>query len=127
MAVADAINGLTALGFGGAAAFAGPRLERLGPRHLVVPVSGLEDLAARVAAATSSVDGVVDARDFNGHLSLATGPSEIVDLAVGIPFECRFDVNEVALVASTPDGYRTLARFEARSDVSGRPPGGADT
>jgi len=49
----------------------GPRLERLNRHTLVVPVTGLEALAADVVAATAHLGAPPDDRPFHGHLTLA--------------------------------------------------------
>ena len=111
-----------------AAAFPGPVECRLGPatgwftgvRVLQLPAAGLDDLAAAVRAATGPLvgDPAPDEPPFNGHLTLARakgrlGAAAQAELA-GIPFEARFAVDAVDLVASEPSPaghvYSTLVR-----------------
>ena len=111
-----------------AASLPGPLVCRLGPatawfsrvRVLQLPAHGLDQLAAVVTAATTSV---VPERDgggppFNGHLTLARvegrlGLQAQGELA-GIPFDSSFGVEHVDLVASAPSPkghvYSTLVR-----------------
>jgi 2'-5' RNA ligase len=105
----------------------GPVDCRLGPatawfsrgRVLQLPAHGLDQLAAVVAGATTSI---VPERGggppFNGHLTLARvkgrlGPQAQSELA-GIPFDSAFGVEHVDLVASMPSPgghvYSTLVR-----------------
>jgi 2'-5' RNA ligase len=90
----------------------GPAVARLGRTVAVVPVHGLEALAAAVTAATSEVGDPPDPRPFTGHLTIARLRHRPA---------CRwrgtrsgpFRVNEVHLVRSLldPDGarYETVA------------------
>jgi 2'-5' RNA ligase len=48
----------------------GPAVELLGPRVVMIPASGLNDVAAEVAKTFSHV-GEPTERDFDGHLTLA--------------------------------------------------------
>jgi 2'-5' RNA ligase len=112
----------------GAAAFPGPVECRLGPatgwftgvRVLQLPAAGLDELASAVRAATSSVASGADRDEppFKGHLTLARargrlGPAAQAALA-GIPFDARFAVGHVDLVASEPSSrghvYTTVVR-----------------
>ena len=112
----------------GAAAFPGPVECRLGPatgwftgvRVLQLPASGLDELAVAVRAATQPFSPGADQDEppFNGHLTLARvkgrlGPAAQAALA-GIPFDARFAVGHVDLVASEPSPrghvYTTLVR-----------------
>ena len=54
-----------------ATAMFGPAVRRLGRSALVVPVAGLERLAAAVTAATADIGDPPGTRSFNGHLTLA--------------------------------------------------------
>lgn len=91
----------------------GPAVEMLGS-HLVVPVSGVDELAAAVRAATAGV-GERSERPFRGHLTLARTKRNVRSCFVGQPIAAEFPVREVAVVASTldPDGarYETIAVF----------------
>jgi 2'-5' RNA ligase len=95
----------------------GPRVERLDRRQVVVPVDGVDLLAAAVARATMVV-GEPARHRFTGHLTVARlGRDGSSDL-VGTPFSSIFEVEQIALVSSelTPDGpvYSTVARFPTR-------------
>lgn len=81
-----------------ATAVLGPAVTRLGSRQIVVPVSGLDDLAAAVLTATASV-GPQDRRSFRGHLTIARTRGESSSV-LGAPATARFVVDHVALVAS---------------------------
>ena len=99
----------------------GPAVDVLAERALVVPVAGLDELAAAVVGATSDL-GERPRKRFTGHLTLArlhrraTMPEALGTLVAG-----DFDVTEVALVQSRlhPDGarYETLGNWP----TEGRP------
>ncbi|RMH69522.1 MAG: hypothetical protein D6683_16035 [Actinomyces sp.] len=94
----------------------GPRVVRWGVALAVIPVEGLDTLAAAVRTATA---GIVppDERPFRGHLTVARarGRARLPLAAVGASVAGSARVDEFALVASdlTPDGarYRTLERW----------------
>jgi RNA 2',3'-cyclic 3'-phosphodiesterase len=101
----------------------GPDAEVLGRNVLVLPVGGLDPLAAAVAAATAGM-GQDDPRPFRGHLTLARrrrGGPPLSRLA-GRP-EARlgaaFEVTSVALVRSHLD--RAGARYETLAEVALKP------
>ncbi len=116
----------------GTAALRGPAECRLGPatgwftgvRVLQLPASGLDELAGAVREATTSFVPV-PAQDepFNGHLTLARAKGRLGAAAqaalAGIPFQARFSVDHVELVASEPSPhghvYSTLARVPVGS------------
>jgi 2'-5' RNA ligase len=93
------------------AAELGPRPERLGQGVLMVPVAGLDALAAAVVRATAGIGQPPDNRRFRGHLTLARsrrGTAPQLDTEV----HATWPVREVALLASHhhPAGsrYETL-------------------
>lgn len=92
-------------------AVVGPAVTTLGRSIVCLPVAGLDRLAAAVVRATAAVGEPPDDRRFNGHLTLARRKGRVA-APLGVPFEARFAVHEVALVASdtTPSGaqYRIL-------------------
>ncbi len=108
--------------------FAGPVECRLGPqtgwftgvRVLQLPAVGLDDLAAAVRRATLPLVGERTPPEppFNGHLTLGRAKGRLGAAAraalEGIPFESRFAVAHVDLVASEPSPaghvYSVLAR-----------------
>jgi 2'-5' RNA ligase len=124
----DALGPLGDALVAGAATFRGPVECRLGPstawftavRVVQLPAAGLDELAAAVRAATRRVVAEQPGGEapFNGHLTLARakgrlGPQAQAQLAA-IPFEARFSVDHVDLVASQPSpgghAYSTLVR-----------------
>ena len=110
--VARALDGLQATR---AKARLGPGIDVLADRALVVPVHGLDDLAAAVTACTADLGERPRAR-FIGHLTLARLKHHVpMPRALGMMVEAEFDVDEVALVESRlhPDGarYQTVATW----------------
>jgi 2'-5' RNA ligase len=101
-----------------ATASIGPAVTRLGPDAVVIPVSGLDHLAAAVRQTTADLGRPSGSRPFNGHLTLARLRGRATSTVLGTPLAAVFDVREVALVNSTtlPTGavYETLARFPTR-------------
>ncbi len=91
----------------------GPRIERLADSSVVVPVTGLDPVAAAVRAATAEIVDRPDDRPFVGHLTLGRrrdgGPTALD----GHAFSSGFTVTELALIRSDlhADGarYTTLA------------------
>jgi 2'-5' RNA ligase len=93
----------------------GPEVRRLGRSALVVPVAGLERLAATVTAVTADIGEPPGTRSFNGHLTLARlRPGSRGDLA-GTPIASNCPVAEVVLVRSelSSDGaaYHVVGRW----------------
>ena len=136
---ADLVDGLGAALARAAAAHAGPARCRLGPatawftgvRVLQVPAAGLEDVAAAVRHATVPLvpERDPDEPPFNGHLTLARakgrlGPTARAALE-GIPFEAKFDVPHVDLVASTPSPHGHVYDTVARAELGPGPAGAA--
>ena len=80
----------------------GPTVARLGSGVLMVPVAGLDDLAAEVVRATSAVGRPPEDRPFRGHLTLARwrgrgrGRSALIRTAVAGSFRAE----EIHLVRS---------------------------
>jgi 2'-5' RNA ligase len=113
--VADALRGAT---LPAAEAELGPHVSRLGRFVVVVPVAGLDDLAAAVTAATASLGDPPDPRGFTGHLTIARLRRRGACRVTGTPARHRFPVREVALVSSvtTAGGaaYDVLDRFPLR-------------
>ncbi|MGD9704514.1 MAG: 2'-5' RNA ligase family protein [Acidimicrobiia bacterium] len=91
------------------------RIGRLGRSVLMVPVTGLDSLAAAVLDATAEVVAVVDGRGsrFLGHLTLARLKGAPACGLIGAELDARWQANEVSLVDSVhgsgPASYRTLA------------------
>lgn len=95
----------------------GPEIERLDRRQIVVPVDGVDVLAATVGRATVDL-GEPARRPFRGHLTIARTKPGAVSSVLGRPIDAAFDVDEVALVESdlTSRGavYTTVATFPTR-------------
>jgi RNA 2',3'-cyclic 3'-phosphodiesterase len=111
----DVHAGLADVALPTATAIFGPEVRRLGRSALIVPVAGLERLAAAVAAATAGIGDPPDTRSFNGHLTLARlRPPSRGDLS-GTPIAARCPVTEIVLVRSDlgPDGasYHVVDRW----------------
>jgi 2'-5' RNA ligase len=110
-----------------AVAVAGPATCRLGSSILVLPVNGLDPLAASVVAVTAALGEPPPDRPFAGHVTLArarrgrgTGEAgsgrdrqRVAGLA-GAAFSASWEVGEVTLVGST------LHRHGARYDIVAR-------
>lgn len=94
-----------------ACAVLGPAVERLGRNALVVPVSGVDELAAKIRETTADLGQPAQPR-FRGHLTVARTRRDAPSAAIGTPFDAAFDVGEIALVDSrlTPDGARYTTR-----------------
>lgn len=92
----------------------GPAVGWLG-RQIVVPVAGVDDLAAAVALATADI-GEPPRRRFRGHLTLARVRRDATSTLVGRPVSGAFDVHAVALVRSelshTGARYTTIATYQ---------------
>ena len=93
----------------------GPATIMLGGNAVVVPVSGLDGLAASVVTRTAQVGEQPEDRPFVGHLTLARLGAPAPPGSVGVPLAAEFPVGEVCLVAShlLPDGAadEVLERF----------------
>jgi len=88
----------------GATAVLGPVVSRLGLDAVVVPVAGLDRLAAAVTHATAALGRPPDPRPFAGHLTLARLRHRAACGIAGSPVHGSFGVTEVALVESGNDG-----------------------
>jgi 2'-5' RNA ligase len=97
-----------------ATAVFGPAARRLG-RALVVPVAGLDELAAAVARATAGVQQWLDDRPFQGHLTLGRLRAGVRGPHVRAPIHAEMDVTEIALVHSELRGtgpvYHVIGRW----------------
>jgi RNA 2',3'-cyclic 3'-phosphodiesterase len=90
----------------------GPAVDILSERALVIPVTGVDDLAARVTELTAQMSKPTRQRFF-GHLTLArVKPNVPMPRTLGTLVSATFDVEEIALVESRlhPEGarYETL-------------------
>jgi 2'-5' RNA ligase len=105
----------------------GPAVDVIDERALMVPVSGLEALAAEVAERTRRIGSEPPRKRFVGHLTLARVKSRTaMPATLGELFHASFDVPEIALVQSRlhPQGarYETLQTWpvEMHGQVGGR-------
>jgi 2'-5' RNA ligase len=93
----------------------GPVVRRLGQSAVVVPVGGLDELAAVVGAATAGIGRPPDRRPFNGHLTLARLRHGATCDLVGTPVAAEGRIAEVVLVRSalTHEGasYEVIGRW----------------
>lgn len=90
---------------------AGPGPRRLGPGVWVLPVAGLDDLAAQVQAATEEIGPPPGGRPFHGHLTLARARTPAA--LAGLPrpdVASTWTVEELTLVRS--DLHAAGARYE---------------
>ena len=95
----------------------GPRVTRLGRDALVVPVAGLDELAAEIGRRTTGLGDQPEGRPFRGHVTVArlrrrTPPPREWD-----PVDLSFEVVEVELISSTLTDqgavHRTLSTWRA--------------
>lgn len=102
---------------------AGPAVACLSRRVLCVPVAGLDGLASAVTRTTARVGKRPERRPFAGHVTLARGPkggwrTGDVAGAEGVPFRAQWEVGELTLVASVPEGrarrYEVVAHQPVR-------------
>ncbi|MCU1496559.1 MAG: 2-5 ligase family protein [Acidimicrobiales bacterium] len=83
---------------------------------LYLPVTGLEEIAARVRAATAAHGDHQEERPFHGHLTLARARRGLPRDLVGRPVEpMTWTAVEVAIVSSTPGANG--ARYETMATV----------
>jgi 2'-5' RNA ligase len=90
----------------------GPAVDVLAERALVLPVHGLDALAASVIRSTKDI-GEPPRKRFVGHLTVARVKAHVpMPRALGELFSAEFDVEEIELVSSRldPQGarYETL-------------------
>jgi 2'-5' RNA ligase len=85
-----------------ATAVLGPAFDLRAERSIVLPVAGLDDLAEVVEQAVRGAGTANERRRFVGHLTLARLAKKArPDRSVGRLLEASFEVDEIALVAST--------------------------
>lgn len=103
----------------------GPVVSRFGRSTVVLPVAGLDELAAAVRAATAAVGPPPDPRPFAGHLTLARLRHRAACGVAGARCSSVFDVDEVVLVASDlrPEGavHRIVHRVRTVTSDGGAP------
>jgi 2'-5' RNA ligase len=102
-----------------ATAVLGPVVSRLGRSTVVVPVSGLDQLADAVRASTADLPPPPDQRGFTGHLTLARVRDRAACGVAGARFSAIFAVHEIELVTSvlSQSGaqHQTVARWPVAS------------
>jgi len=103
----------------------GPRPRRLGRSVLVVPVAGIEAVAAAVVAATAGVGKPPERRPFHGHLTLARLQGRPGPLLTDVELHASWPVTSVCLVESKlhPKGarYETVAEVPLAPEVRSAP------
>ena len=97
-------------------ALLGPGVDVVNERALVVPVRGLDALAAAVTERTRQIGEPPPRRRYVGHLTLARVKRHVpMPRVLGALVSAAFDVEEIALVQSRldPQGarYETLATW----------------
>ena len=107
--VVDALDGVV---LPRARARLGPAVDVLAERALVVPVNGLDRLAASVNNSTRDI-GEPPRKRFIGHLTVARVKSNVsMPRALGVLVSSEFDVDEIELISSrlhpTGPAYETL-------------------
>jgi 2'-5' RNA ligase len=116
--VDDAVRAFETIDSPACGAVLGPVVSRLGRSVVVVPVSGLEPLAADVIRATRDVGRPPEPQRFAGHVTLARLRERSACSIVGTQVSAAFEVGEVHLVRSDlrPDGavYETIAARSLR-------------
>lgn len=105
----DVVEALDGTPWPGATARLGPAVDALNERALVVPVHGIDDLAAAVHRATRGVGTGRPAKRFVGHLTIARLKRHArMPRVLGELIGAEFDVEEISLVQSRlrPEGPR---------------------
>lgn len=106
---ADVVDAVDSASLPAGRASLGPAVDVLSGRSLVVPVSGLDELARSVVAATRHIGDPPPKRRFFGHVTIARlKRTSSIPRALGTHVSSEWDVGEVALVESRlhPDGAR---------------------
>ena len=82
----------------------GPAVDVLDERVLMVPVDGLDAIAAAVIERTRDIGDPPPKRRFLGHLTIArVKPRVAMPTTLGASVHAEFDVDEIALVQSRLD------------------------
>lgn len=109
--VADALTALAELNSPPAEVTLGPKVELLGTRIVMIPASGLEELASATQAAFEGVGEPQEPRDFSGHITIARlkgaplrDPSVVS--VIGEPVATSFTASSIVLIKAElePDG-----------------------
>jgi 2'-5' RNA ligase len=114
--VATASSAFGSIHAKGTEAVLGPRPGRLGRGVFVVPVGGLEGVAAAVLAATAGIGQPPEHRRFHGHVTLARLRAAAACGLTDVVVSARWPVTSIALVQSHlhPAG----ARYETIGEVA---------
>ncbi len=107
----DAVqDALAAANLPAARATLGPQVRRLGRGILMVPVRGLDDLAAAVEAAIAPLGLPPPDHPFTGHLTVARFKRKPPGYRPALA--ASFAVEEIALVRTEPSGcYTDIGRY----------------
>lgn len=116
---AEAVQALRRVNFSPATVALGPMLERLGRGVVMLPVSGLDSLAAAATEATGHIGQPPPNRRFTGHMTVARfrrdpplgawPPKDVPTI------NASFTASHMALVRVEPSGaYVNVERFEPR-------------
>jgi 2'-5' RNA ligase len=102
-----------------ATAVVGPAFDLLGERSLISPVTGIDELAAVVQQALRGLGTERERKRFQGHITVARLARRArPNRSAGRRFDATFEVDEVALVASTLSDtgavYETIATWPTR-------------
>jgi len=97
----------------------GPANDVFAERALILPVHGVDELAGVVVRATRGLGTERERPRYLGHITLARLARHArPDRSIGSRYEAEFEVDEVALVASTlaPSGaqYETVGTWPTR-------------
>lgn len=99
---ADVIQRLDDVVLPASTAVVGPAFDLRAERSIMLPVAGVDDLAAVVERAVRGIGTANERRRFVGHLTMARLARRArPERSVGRLFSAEFEVREVALVAST--------------------------
>jgi len=107
------VDALAGIDIGHAVASLGPAVDVFDERSLVVPVAGLDELAAEVVERTKRLGTEKPRKRFLGHVTVARVQSNVaMPRVLGELIADEFDVTEIALIESrlTSNGarYETL-------------------
>jgi 2'-5' RNA ligase len=116
VSVAEALDAFARVSFAPAEAVLGPAVTRLGKSVVVVPVAGLDAIAAAVAEAMDGVGRPPDHETFTGHVTLARLKGRARPPMLSAPIEGRFTVREIHLVRSRLSAQG--ARYETVASAS---------
>jgi 2'-5' RNA ligase len=112
----DAVDAFETIAFVSARAVVGPAVVRLGKSVVVVPVAGLDAIAAAVATAMDGIAQPSDHEPFTGHLTVARLKARVRPPMLGEAIDGHFVVREIHLVRSRLSANGS--RYETVSTVS---------